>query len=160
MKRNPRLPKGESLARVWRNCLKRIQVNDSKCWVYTGVRNLGGYGYCYTPLGNKMVHVLSYAVHCGEPPSHLVIAHQCHNPACCNPVHLQPMTQRENVRQSIERGTFHYNTVAKRKVPAECHAQIRALYRQTGWSRQRLANKYGVSVSLIEKILYSKELVH
>ena len=144
------------LATAWRQCLPKVQWQPTGCWEWQGCKSKGGYGRARTTCGVRLVHVISYAHHCGRLNPDLVVAHLCHNQACCNPVHLQLITQKENVRQSIERGTFHYNP-AKRKVPVECHARIRSLCRQTGVSRQQLADEYGVSVSLIEKILYSSQ---
>jgi hypothetical protein len=101
-----------------------------------------------------MVHVISYAVHCGQPVNGLVVAHLCHNPACCNPIHLQLMTQKENVAQQLARGTFCFPP-RKRKLSRDAYPLIRMSHAYRNVSALNLAEQYGVSKSLIEKILYS-----
>ena len=158
MKRNPELPR--DLARTWNNCLKRIKRNDNGCWEYHGRRLPSGYGHCCTPVGNKLVHVISYAFHCGPLVPELVVAHQCHNPACCNPVHLRLMSQKENVRQALERGMFRPS--GKRKLPLEKHDEIKRRHQlsdQKERTKRQLAKEYGVSLSLIESIVYAKEVI-
>ncbi len=156
MKRLPGLLTRSQLQRAWGNCLRRIKIDAHGCWIYHGSRNRGGYGTCGTPLGNRLVHVVSYTIHCGEPPRHLVVSHKCHNPACCNPVHLRPITQKENVAESIQRGTFHYN-YRKPKLTDQQRQSIRLAYDGSVKCAQRLAVAYGVSLSLVQKIIYRKE---
>jgi hypothetical protein len=151
--RRAKLP--SDLAPVWRRCAGRLRVTDSKCWEWTGSRSIGGYGRVNTGNGVRLVHVVSYAHHCGRPPEGLVVAHQCHNPACCNPVHLRLMTQRENVLQSLDRGTFSFAPKVY-KVPPSEHSLIRMAHAYRGVSASSLAEKYGVSKSLIQKIIYCK----
>lgn len=156
MKRNPKPLSRMQLHRAWNNCLKRIEIDPHGCWIYRGSRNRGGYGTCSTLAGNRLVHVISYALHCGEPPDQLVVSHACHNPACCNPVHLQPITQKENVAQSIERGTFCYPP-RNRKLTNRQRQTIQRAYNGSVVHAKQLAADYGVSMSLIQKIAYSKE---
>jgi hypothetical protein len=151
MKRSP-LP--TNLAPIWQRCLKYVDPAPNGCWEWTGAKSVGGYGRVSIP-GNqqRLVHVISYAHHCGVLPAGLVVAHLCHNPCCCNPVHLQPMTQLENVRQSIDRGTFKSHRRPLKLTPQQ-RLQIKADYKHTASDRLRLAAEYGVSESLIAKILY------
>lgn len=150
--RRARLP--EDLAPVWRRCLAKLKPTPAKCWEWTGCKTKGGYGRVSTANGVRLAHVVSYAHHCGVPPEGLVVAHQCHNPACCNPVHLMLMTQKENVSQSLKRGTFSF-APRVRKLPLTEHPWIRISHFYRGISASTLAEKHGVSQSLIEKILYA-----
>ena len=142
------------LGSVWRRCLRHVRAEPGGCWAWSGCRTCGGYGRVATPVGVRLAHVISYAFHCGPLEEGLVVAHQCHNPACCNPVHLRLMTQRENVSQSLRRGTFSFAPKTY-KVPPTEHKWIRMNHAYRGISTSTLAEKYGVSKSLIEKILYS-----
>ena len=37
------------------------------------------------------------------------VLHQCDNNRCCNPLHLVVGTQRQNVREMIQRGRWRFN---------------------------------------------------
>jgi ribosome-binding protein aMBF1 (putative translation factor) len=65
------------------------------------------------------------------------------------------MTQRENVLQSLDRGTFSFAPKVY-KVPPSEHSLIRMAHAYRGVSASSLAEKYGVSKSLIQKIIYCK----
>ena len=65
------------------------------------------------------------------------------------------MTQRENVSQSLHRGTFSFAPRVY-KVPPTEHSLIRMAHAYRGVSAGSLAERYGVSKSLIEKIIYCK----
>jgi hypothetical protein len=145
-----------NVGKVWSRCLGRVVPDGSGCWVWTGAKTRGGYGRVGTPVGVRLVHVISYAQHCGSPAQGLVVAHQCHNPACCNPVHLRLMSQKENVTQSLDRGTFFF-APKRYKVPPSEHVWIRIAHAYRGKSAATLAEKYGVSKSLIEKIIYASQ---
>jgi hypothetical protein len=140
------------LSPAWSRCVDRLKVTPTGCWEWQGCKTIGGYGRVWF-LKPRLVHVVSYFYHCGPVPDNLVISHKCHNPACCNPVHLQPASQKENVRQSIDRGTFSY-TSRPWKLTEEQRTQIRREYKGTRKHRLELAERYKVSMSLIEIVLY------
>lgn len=80
--------------RFWR----RVVVDgQTGCWNWTGGKTPGGYGrigrFDYT-------HRLTYKTLVGRIPDGLQIDHLCRNRACCNPEHLEPVTQRENILRS------------------------------------------------------------
>ena len=68
------------------------------CWQWVG--NLRT-GYVITLYEGKHlnVHRAMFEWFRSEIPDGLVIDHLCHNKACVNPWHLEPVTQRENVRR-------------------------------------------------------------
>lgn len=71
----------------------KVDVAASGCWEWRGARTAGGYGY----LARESVHRWSYQAAKGAIPAGLVLDHLCRNRACCNPSHLESVTQRENV---------------------------------------------------------------
>ncbi len=82
--------------------LSKVVVGDNGCWVWTGSRRRDGYCNFTTchGRGNRkttMVHRASYEMFVGPIPSGLTLDHLCRNRACCNPEHLEPVTQRENI---------------------------------------------------------------
>lgn len=75
------------------------------CWPYPGALLPNGYSTVFVRGGigkdKKMAgHRLAYIMRIGDIPKGLVLDHLCKNPACVNPWHLEPVTQRENVRRS------------------------------------------------------------
>jgi len=58
-----------------------------------------GYGR-YKPAerqGISRAHQFAYIEWIGPIPVGLVVDHLCRNRACCNPAHLEPVTNRENL---------------------------------------------------------------
>lgn len=49
-------------------------------------------------------HRFAYELMRADIPEGLQIDHLCSNPPCVNPWHLEPVTVRENVRRSFQRG--------------------------------------------------------
>lgn len=70
--------------------------SDLECWPWIAC-TVSGYGQF--SLGNRNVpaHRLAYELLIGPIPDGLVLDHLCRNKACCNPAHLDAVTQRENV---------------------------------------------------------------
>jgi hypothetical protein len=66
---------------------------DTGCWVWTGSKTQKGYGR----FGHRLAHRTSYELLVGPIPEGLVIDHLCRNRGCINPVHLEVVTNRENV---------------------------------------------------------------
>lgn len=84
--------------RVWDNVV--IDAN-SGCWVWTASLNASGYGQTMVDRKMARVHRLVYEDMAGPIPDGLVLDHLCRNRSCCNPHHLEPVTQRVN---AVERG--------------------------------------------------------
>jgi hypothetical protein len=70
------------------------------CWIWTNRLAGGGYGQFW--VGNKpdLAHRWSYEYFHAEIPDGLVLDHLCSTPPCVNPWHLEPVTQRVNLRRS------------------------------------------------------------
>lgn len=108
------------MERVWRSV--DIQGED-ECWPWT--RGLdGGYGVIKDgPLRKRVHRVIAASIYGEEALIGLVVDHMCHTTdcqdlvclhrRCCNPRHLQIVTQREN----IARGNSH---VARQMTAVAC----------------------------------------
>ncbi len=77
------------------------QVNKTdNCWLWTGFVNKRGYGEYASPyLTTRLVHRIAYGLIKGELPD-MPLDHMCREKTCCNPAHLEPVSNLTNVRRS------------------------------------------------------------
>jgi hypothetical protein len=91
---------------AWTYISERIRIEDrghsSPCWVWQLSTTEKGYGRGFIPgFGkNTRIHRASYELHVGPIPEGLVIDHLCCVKACCNPAHLEAVTDEENRRRA------------------------------------------------------------
>ena len=72
------------------------QVTESGCWVWTKGQ-VNGYGRIRVNGRSTYVHRLVYELFVGPIPEGLILDHLCRVRPCCNPYHLQPVTNKENI---------------------------------------------------------------
>jgi len=89
--------------------LSRYEVDAAGCWNFTGPRLPRGYGRAGS---HGYAHRYFYEVHVGPIPVGLVIDHLCRNHSCVNPDHLEPVTQRENIRRGTAPTARHMASTA------------------------------------------------
>lgn len=81
-----------------------IEVSDqSGCWIWRGSAAAGGYGKVSVGgrLGRSMkAHRWAYELIVGPVPKGLDLDHLCRVRNCVNPMHLEPVTRKENLRRS------------------------------------------------------------
>lgn len=88
---DPRLPD-----LFWSRC---IPEPNSGCWLWIGYVRPDGYGVLNVNNSIKRAHRLSYAALVGPLDVDLVIDHRCRVRSCCNPAHLEQVTDKVNVSQ-------------------------------------------------------------
>jgi hypothetical protein len=85
-------------ARLW----SRIRPLENGCWECSGTRNEKGYALVQVAgKRNRRVHRVVYELLIGPISPGLVPDHTCWNPWCANPLHLEPVTNRENTLRGI-----------------------------------------------------------
>lgn len=77
-----------------------VQAPDTDCWNWQGTTNGAGYSQFRVNGRAILVHRAYYELFVGPIPEGLVLDHLCRNTLCVNPGHLEPVTQRENVRRA------------------------------------------------------------
>lgn len=75
------------------------QLPSNDCVIWTGSRDGKGYGKLMYEGKVWRAHRLVYTLRKGEIPAGLVLDHLCRVKLCVNPAHLEPVTQRINVKR-------------------------------------------------------------
>ena len=118
------------------------------CWPYVGKRwHKDGYGYPKRNQKPTLAHRWSFEHHyncCLN--ARIVIRHVCDNPACCNPLHLLPGTQADNVQDAIKRNRMRHKP--RRIFTLEQLKEMKEL-RATGISQQKIADLFQCSQNTI-----------
>lgn len=125
------------------------RAGPDACWPWTGSRTPQGYGRLRAGGFTVAAHQVALLLNGRPLEPGQVTRHLCNAPQCCNPAHLQPGTQQENVEDRRVHGT---NLTGERNVRARLtEGEVRVI-RQAPASRgvnQRLAERYGVSAVAI-----------
>ncbi len=66
------------------------------CWLWTGATSSNGYGNCWHENRYQVAHRAVFGILLGRVPDGLTLDHLCRNRCCVNPLHLDPVTQKEN----------------------------------------------------------------
>ena len=101
---NPRL--GSYVERFW----SQVQIlGTDDCWEWQGCRDSYGYGRIHIGSGSQsfLTHRIAYELTHGDIPEGMLVCHKCDNPPCCNPAHLEPVTQQENLKRGIQATRTH-----------------------------------------------------
>lgn len=74
-----------------------IQTDENGCWNWVRTKTQAGYGQVRIFNTALYTHRLAYVKFTGEISDGLLLDHLCRNRACCNPKHLEAVTQWVNV---------------------------------------------------------------
>ena len=132
------------------------------CWEWTSYTDRDGYGQ----LGrggrasrHDQAHRISWELHFGKIPAGLLVCHHCDNPSCVRPDHLFISTPLGNMRdmdtkkrRNTSRGIQH----GMAKLTNADVLAIRDRYAAGGIFQQTLADEYGVTKSIICRIIRRK----
>lgn len=127
---------------------------DAKSYgVFARSRKEGGRRMVYA---HRMAYCLSNGIDILSLPSSVVVRHRCDNGHCCNPSHLVPGTQGQNVLDMVERGRSRRGKAATGAVLNE-EQVVRIKERLlAGEQHQSIANTYGVHRATISQIARGK----
>ena len=76
---------------------KLIIEPGTHCWVWVGAHNGNSYGRIWFDGKMYYTHRFAFELFVGNIPNGMEIDHLCSNPACLNPLHLEPVTHAENM---------------------------------------------------------------
>lgn len=136
-----------------------IQRISDGCWPWTGYVNRDGYGRFgknYT-----LAHRAVWELVNGPIPAGAVIRHSCDNPLCCNPDHLLSGSHADNTADKCARNRqAKGESNGQAKLSAEAVLAIRKEYVPRVVMQKDLARRYGVSESMVQKIVLGKYWKH
>lgn len=123
---------------------------DTPCWIWQKwIETKGrgkGYGKMSVNNRTKRAHKVYYERHFGVTvESHIHLDHLCKNRACVNPLHLEPVSHREN---QDRRSKFDWDKAAA----------VRALKGKL--SQQKIADQFGISRRYVRDILEGRAWVN
>lgn len=145
----------------------RVTIADLLgCWNWEGPRDNFGYGRTTGFNGGSVLtHRFAWIIVYGSIPHGLWVLHKCHTPPCCNPNHLYLGTHKDNMRDAVERGSFHFVSV-----PGENHPnakltkadvlQIRCLLKENKLTSKAIAARFGVAASTVRGIKSRRKWAH
>lgn len=138
-------------------------AGPAACWPWTRGDNGSGYGVLTVGSSKDgsrrqvLTHRFAYELTRGPIPVGLFIRHKvCGNPPCCNPAHLEPGTQKQNMADMIAmdrgaRGERHYAAQLSDATATEIMRR-----RAAGERGRDLAAEFGVSQSLVTMLCRRK----
>lgn len=136
--------------RDWKVRIKeRTTVTESGCWEWQGPRDSKGYGSTF--VGSRVdgtrrcirTHRMAWEAWRGPIPDGMTIDHLCETKPCCNPDHMEVVTNAENQRRRSMRMTHcrrgHERNPTNTRLNAAGHWQCLPCLRITGpiWKRRR-----------------------
>jgi HNH endonuclease len=136
----------------------------TECWPWIGGMGSWGYGSFYINRKNYNASRAAYILMIGPIESSLVVRHTCDNPACCNPAHLIPGTQAENLKDCRDRKRARYLTGeahhrSTRKLTDAQVREVKSLSRG-GLNNCQIARRFGVNNTTIRSIVIGDTWKH
>ena len=135
-----------------------------ECWPWTGKMASGGYGSIRDEDGRMTrTHRVAWRLANGPIPDGLMIRHSCDNPPCCNPRHLAPGTQLDNMRDMYRRQRANHPRgprAANAKLTEADIIEIRSRHAARSSKLVEMAREYGLHRSQIERIVHRKAWAH
>lgn len=87
----------------WSRFVAKVRHEDrgheTLCWIWTANRYTDGYGQFKLDGRPQRAHRVAYEAMVGLIPEGHALDHLCRVPLCVNPLHLEPVTQPENLRR-------------------------------------------------------------
>lgn len=154
----------EEAQRFW----AKVKIKDSneECWPWIGCTSRDGYGRLIVRQRFYRAPRIAFCLHYGRSPIGFCL-HDCDNPICCNPHHLQDGTQQDNIDGMVARkrcwknGNVHHSAKLAESQVREIYAffakenNLKVIDRLT-----ILAERFHVGTGTINKIVYARRWKH
>lgn len=131
------------------------------CWLWTAFCYPNGYGKRIWENGESYAHRVSWIINRGEIPDGLQVLHKCDVRNCVNPKHLFLGTQKDNMRDMINKGRMvipprNGEKNSNSKLTIAQVREIRIRYAVGGISHKKLGDEFGISDGQIGYIVNYK----
>lgn len=138
-----------------------FEPDDNGCFIVTSHRaNQDGYSNLYRNKKHIRAHRLVFEECFGTIPEGLVIRHKCDNPRCINPEHLELGTNKENMRDAVERDrNAKGEKNGRSKLTEEKVREIRNMV-STGMQTKEIAKTLNISFETTKKVRERKTWKH
>jgi len=124
-------------------------TGEDECWTWTGASSR--YGRIWiagtTELAHRVAFMLDEDLESVEDIPGAVIKHNCHTELCCNPRHLEPGSQSENLTDACVEGDRDTRFTDKEI------REIKRLNDNSEYTQTDIAGIFGVSHQLISEIV-------
>lgn len=147
----------------------KVDVRSSdECWLWTACVNGDGYGSFYFCRKAVGAHIMVYLLLYGRIPRGKEVCHNCpggDNPACVNPQHLFLGSHKQNMHDSIAKGTFVSVRTQRNYQAGEQHhmakltvADVLEIRRRckAGEQQKDIAKDYGIIQQAVSNIRWRK----
>lgn len=120
------------------------------CLIWQGGLASNGYGkVAWVGRESCYVHRVAWKLTYGSlPVPPLEVLHKCDTKLCMEPDHLYEGTQKQNIKDAIDRGRFHMGTKHSnynKDLSVDDRIAIKTEYATGNCTQQELATKYGIS---------------
>lgn len=139
-----------------KDILSRIdgEMGLNACWPWIGTVLNTGYGVVVIRKKHVLAHRWSYAFYKKELSFDLVVRHICDNPCCCNPLHLETGTQKDNIQDAYDRKRRQHPWKLKKETLYQIY-----LLKEQGLKNKNIAEKLNISRQVVSKYLRFKKEV-
>lgn len=128
-----------------------------ECWEWVASKTGMGYGNFWFNKKSVAAHRLSYELYVGDIPVNGVVCHSCDNPGCVNPRHLFVGTQKDNIRDCLNKKRLYIavgESNKSSKLKNKDIVEIRYKYLSNKYSMQELGDLYEVKRLTIFNIIH------
>lgn len=132
------------------------------CVEWQGAHSHKGYGEFWLDGSMRQAHRVAWEIEYGPIPEGMWVLHSCDNRGCVNPKHLFLGTHRDNMADMVAKGRGAGARGARNGNASLTEREVSAIRFLLGYgeSQRRVAQKFGVSQSLVGKIARREVWAH